>query len=81
MRVEMAGRDLRVAGLDGLEQRVVDEDVLVLRLHHVVPLRPKASHVTIDIDRPLVFDALQHRVDDNERARSADARASSPNNK
>ena len=74
--IEMARRDLGVAGLDGLEQRVVDEDVLVLGLHHVVALRSKTRHVAIDVHRPLVFNAFQHRVDYNERARSADSRAS-----
>ena len=35
---QIASGDLGVAGLDRLDERVVDEDVLVLRLHHVVAL-------------------------------------------
>ena len=72
----MARRDLSIAGLDGLEQRVVDEDVLVLRLDHVVALGAQTRHVAVDVDRSFVFDAFQHRVDDYERASSADPRTS-----
>jgi len=38
MSVETASEDLGVTGLDGLDERVVDEDVLVLGLYHVVAL-------------------------------------------
>ncbi|RUS75355.1 hypothetical protein EGW08_016877, partial [Elysia chlorotica] len=65
--------DLSVATLDGLEQRVVDEDVLVLRLHHVVPLGAQARHMTVDVHRHLVLDALQHGVDHDERSGPADS--------
>ena len=54
----------------------MDEDVLVLRLHHVVALRAQTRHVTIDIDRAHVLEALQHRVDHDERPRTADSRTS-----
>ena len=71
--VEMSSRDLSVSRLDGLEEGVVDEDVLVLRLNHVVALCTQARHVAVDVDGPLMLHALQHRVDDDERTRSADA--------
>ena len=32
-----------------LEQRIVDEDVLVLGLDHVVPLGPQAGHVPVHV--------------------------------
>jgi len=50
------------------------EDVLVLRLNHVVTLRPQARHVTIDIYSVHVLDSLQHRVYHDERTRTANAR-------
>ena len=75
MRVQMPRRDLRVARLDSLEQRVVDEDVLVLCLHHVIALRTQTRYVTVDVDRSLVFHAFQHRVDHDKRARSTYSRA------
>ena len=45
---------------NGLKQGLVDEDVLVLRLDHVVSLCAQASHVTVDVDGLLVFQSLQH---------------------
>ena len=60
MDVETAGGDLCVAALDGLEQGVVDEDVLVLCLHHVVALGPQTRHMAVDVHCLLVLDALQH---------------------
>ena len=72
MGVEMASRDLCVARLDGLEQGVVDEDILVLGLYHVVALGSQARHMAVDVDSSLVFDALQHRVDHDERTGPAD---------
>jgi len=67
VREEIARRDLGVARLDRLDERVVDEDVLVLGLYHVVALWAQTRHVTVDVQRLLVFDALEHRVDDNHR--------------
>lgn len=72
--VERARGHLGEAAHDGLEQRVVDEDVLVLSLHHVVTLRAEAGHVTVHVDRLLVADALQHRVDHDEGASATHAR-------
>ena len=64
---KIARRDLGVARLYGLHECVVDEDVLVVGLHHVVALRAQTGHVTVDVQRLLVFGALQHRVDDDHR--------------
>jgi len=79
VRVEIPCGYFRVAGLDGLEQRVVNEYVLVLCLHHVVALSAQAGHVAVDIDRLLVLDPLEHRVDDYERTGAADASAVNDN--
>ena len=62
---QVASRNLCVAALDGLQQGIVDEDVLVFRLHHVVALRPQAGHVTVYVHSLLVLDAFQHGVDDD----------------
>lgn len=70
---EAAGRDLSVAAGNGLQQGIMDEAVLILRLHHVVPLGAHQRHVTIDVHRLLVLDALQHGVDDYETAGAAHA--------
>ena len=75
LQVEIARRYLRVARLDGLEDGVVYEDVLVLGLDHVVALRAQAGHVAVDVDGPNVLDPLEHRVDDDERSGATDAGA------
>ena len=79
MRVEIASGNFSRAALHRLENSVVDENVLVLRLYHVVTLRAQARHVTVDIDRPLVSDPFQHRVDDDERPRAPDTRTEPQN--
>ena len=58
VRVQVARRDLRVAARHGLQQRVVDEDILVLRLHHVVALRTQTRHMAVNVNGLLMFDAL-----------------------
>lgn len=73
--VQVARRHLGVAAGGGLEQGLVDEDVLVLGLHHVVPLGAHARHVAVDVHRFLVLHALQHGVDHDEAAGSAHASA------
>lgn len=73
VREEAAGGDLCVAAGDCLQQGVMDEAVLILRLHHVVPLSSHQGHVTVDVHRFLVLDALQHGVDDDEAACAAHA--------
>lgn len=56
--IEVSRKNLCVSGLDGLEECIVDEDILVLCLHHVITLGPKAGHVTIDIDCLFVSNSL-----------------------
>lgn len=46
----------------------MNEHVLVLCLHHVVPLGAHQSHVAINVHRLLVLDPLQHGVDHDEAA-------------
>ena len=72
---QAAGGDLRAATGRGLQQGLVDEDVLVLRLDHVVPGRAHAGHMTVDVHRLLVLDPLQHGFYDNEAAGPAHSRA------
>lgn len=66
--VQVPGRDLRVAARCSLKKGLVDEDVLLLCLHHVVPLSTHAGHMTINVHRLLMLHPLQHRVDHNEAA-------------
>lgn len=58
--VQAPRRDLRVPAGSGLQQGLVDEDILIFRLHHVVPLSTHAGHVTVDIHRLLVLHPLKH---------------------
>ena len=51
-----------------LQQGVVYEDVLVLCLHHVVPLGPETRHVAVHVHGLLVLHPLQHGVYHNEGA-------------
>lgn len=71
--IEAAGGHLGVAAAHGLQQRLVDEAVLVLRLHHVVALRAHERHMAVHVHRLLGLDALQHGIDDNEAAGAAHA--------
>lgn len=68
--VEIPGGHFGGAAVDGLQEGVVDEHVLVLRLHHVVALGAHERHVAVDVHRLLVFDPLQHGVDHDEAARA-----------
>jgi hypothetical protein len=73
--VECPRRDFGATVQDGIDQGVVDEDVLVLSLHHVVALRPQDGHVTVHVDGPFVTDSFEHRVDDDDGTGSTDAGA------
>lgn len=66
---------LRVPTGHSLEQSLVDEAVLVLGLHHVVPLGPHQGHVTVYVHSALMSNALQHCVDDNETTSATDTGA------
>lgn len=63
---EVACKHLGIATRGCLQQGLVDEDVLVLRLHHVVALGAHARHVAIDVHGLLMLHPLQHGIDDNE---------------
>lgn len=69
--VQVPGGDLGVAAGHGLQQRIVNEDVLVLGLDHVVPLGTHQCDVTVDVDGLLVLDSLCHGVNHNEAAGAA----------
>ena len=56
--VEVSGWNLSVPALYCLQQCVVYEDVLILRLHHVITLGTKAGHMTINVHGFFQFDAL-----------------------
>lgn len=66
--VQTPGGHLGVPAGHGLQQGLVDEAVLVLRLHHVVPLWAHQGHMTVDVHGALVSNAFQHGVDDDEAA-------------
>jgi len=51
----------------------VNEDVLVGGLDHVVTLRAKAGHVTVNVDVVYFLDSVEHGIDDDEGARTTDA--------
>lgn len=46
----------------------MNEDVLVLRLDHVVPLGAHQRDMAVDVDGLLVLDSLRHGVDHDEAA-------------
>lgn len=69
--VKVPSRNLCVAAGNGLQQRIINKDVLLLCLHHVVSLRSHQSHMTINIYRLLLLHTLQHGINHNEAARSA----------
>ena len=66
--VQVPGGDLGVPAGHGLQQRVMNEDVLVLRLDHVVPLGAHQRDMAVDVDGLLVLDSLRHGVDHDEAA-------------
>jgi hypothetical protein len=73
MSVQVSSWNFSVSALDGLQYGIMYEDVLVLGLDHVVSLRSKARHMTIDIDSFVLSDALQHGINNNVGSRAADA--------
>lgn len=66
--------DLGVPTGHGLKQCIVNEDVLVLSLDHVVPLGTHQRDMTIDVDGLLMLDPLCHGVDHNEAAGATHSR-------
>lgn len=63
--------DLSVPAGHSFQQCIVNEDVLVLRLDHVVPLGAHQRDVAIDVNGLLVLDSLRHGVNHNEAASAA----------
>lgn len=79
--VQVPGRDFRVPAGHCFQQRVVNEDVLVLSLDHVVPLGAHQRHVAVDVDGLLVLDALRHGIDHDEAAGPAHPSTVKPMNR
>jgi hypothetical protein len=73
--VKCPRRDLGAAVEHGVDQCIVDEDVLVLGLYHIVALRPQNGHVTVYVNSPLVPDALEHGIDDDDGTSATDSGA------
>lgn len=69
----MTGRHFSIAGLNGLLECVVDEDILLFSLNQVIPLLSNVFKKTEDIDRLSVFDLSLHCVQHDISAGSADA--------
>ena len=67
--------DVCLAALDGLQECVMEEDVLLLCLHKEVALRPDVLEETEDVQLSLGPDHLHHRVEDDVGARSTHAGA------
>lgn len=66
--VQVASWNLCVATCCSFQQGLVDEYVLIFCLHHVVPLSSHTRHVTVNVDRLLMFHPLQHGFNHNEAA-------------
>ena len=71
--------DVGLAALDGLGQRVVQEDVLLLRLDQVVPLPPDVLQVREHVDVAARRDLPHHGVQHDVAARAAHPRAAKRN--
>ena len=72
---EAALPDVRLPALDGLEEGVVDEHVLLLGLDEVVPLPPDVLQVGEDVDVAAGRDLTHHGVEDDVAARPSHAGA------
>ena len=72
---ELTAVDVGVAGLDGLEQRVVDKDVLLFRLNEEVALIADMAKKAAHIQLVLHFNLLEHGVEDDVGARPTDSGA------
>ena len=71
---EMTGRHFSIAGLNGLLQCVVNEDILLFSLNQIISLLSNVFEETEHIDRlPVLYLAL-HCVQHNVSAGTADAR-------
>ncbi len=66
--VQVSGWDFCVPTCCSFQQGLMDEYVLILCLHHIVPLSSHAGHMTVNVHQFLVFHPLQHGLDHNEAA-------------
>lgn len=64
--VEVPGRHLCVPAGHRFQKCIVNEDVLVLCLDHVVPLGAHQRHMAVDVDGLLMFDTLRHGINYDE---------------
>jgi len=64
-----------VAKFDGLEERVVQENVLLLGLHQEISLSANVPEEAVDVDLALGSDLLQHGVQHDVGASAAHAGA------
>lgn len=71
VRVQVPSGDLCGPTGHGFQQRIVNEDVLVLCLDHVIPLGAHQRDMAIDVNGLLMLDSLRHGVDHNEAACAA----------
>lgn len=74
-RGDLIQRQIRLAARDGLDQRVVQEDVLLLGLHEEVALRADVPEEAEDVQQLPMLDLLEHRVEHDVRPGSPDAGA------
>lgn len=66
--VKVPRGDFSVPRGHSLQQCIMNEDVLVLCLDHVVPLGAHQRDMTVDIDCLFMLDPLSHGVDHDEAA-------------
>ena len=66
--IQVPSGDLSGPAGHSLQQCIMNEDVLVLCLDHVVPLGAHQRDMTVDIDGLLVLDSLRHGIDHDEAA-------------
>jgi hypothetical protein len=72
---KVASNNLGIARLDGLENRIVNEHILVLGLDHIVALGAQARHVTIDVNSVDMLYPLKGRIDNYEGSSATHAGA------
>ena len=63
------------AGLNDLNESIVNEDVLFLSLNQMCPLCPDVLQVAEGVDIPSCFDLPQHGIEDNVAASSTHSSA------
>lgn len=69
--VQVPSGDFGVPAGHSFQQCIVNKDVLVLCLDHVVPLGAHQCDMAVDVNGLLMLDSLRHGVDHNEAACAA----------